>query len=202
MLFFHLFLDHAFIMTLSWNDTCPYREIRFYTNAYLRIDCYHHSVYSGARNVFLCYFEYVCPHRAGWNVCLTTVGFKPATFGLLVQRSCQLSYEAKSVRMNDISKLTLSFDNYMFLYYYVITWTLSQCYLLTCGMYCGVALSVCAHRAGRKNHGRIRTRNHLFASTTLLASYQLSYEVKSVCMNDISKLTSSFDIYNKWFYST
>jgi hypothetical protein len=35
---------------------------------------------------------YVCdvtlsvhPHRASWNVCLTTVGIEPATFGILVQ---------------------------------------------------------------------------------------------------------------------
>ena len=46
---------------------------------------------------------------------LASVGFRRATFGMLMQRSCQLSYEAKSVRMNDISELTSSFDNYMFL---------------------------------------------------------------------------------------
>ena len=50
----------------------------------------------------------VYPHRAGWKVSLTTVGIEPATLGILViPILCQLSYEAKSVRVCGISELSL-----------------------------------------------------------------------------------------------
>ena len=34
---------------------------------------------------FWCYSASVYTHRAGWKICLTLVGFEPATFGTLVQ---------------------------------------------------------------------------------------------------------------------
>jgi hypothetical protein len=46
--------------------------------------------------------EYVCPHRASRNVCLTTVGIEPTNPFLY-----QLSYEIKSVRVDDTSELSL-----------------------------------------------------------------------------------------------
>ena len=39
-------------------------------------------------DIFLWCCSWVCRHRAGWKVCLTTVGIEPATFGLLVQLHC------------------------------------------------------------------------------------------------------------------
>ena len=49
------------------------------------------------------------PHRASWKVnCLETVGIEPATFGILVHAMlCQLSYAVKSVRVDDISELSV-----------------------------------------------------------------------------------------------
>ena len=51
----------------------------------------------------------VYPHRTGWKVkvSLTTVRIKPTTFGILSPMLCQLSYEAKSVRVCGISELSL-----------------------------------------------------------------------------------------------
>ena len=45
--------------------------------------------------------------RASSKVCLTTVGIKPATFVIQVAMLYQLSYGVKSVRVGDISELSL-----------------------------------------------------------------------------------------------
>jgi hypothetical protein len=36
-------------------------------------------------------FVYVHPHRAGWKVCLTTVGIEPAIFGILVHTQSNIT---------------------------------------------------------------------------------------------------------------
>ena len=49
----------------------------------------------------------VYPHRKAWKICLAAVGIEPTTFGILAQLLRQLSYAVRSVRVCDISELSL-----------------------------------------------------------------------------------------------
>ena len=71
------------------NRHFPYREIRFYTNAYVRIVSYNGSMYSDAECILVFGIWYFTGQ--GEKFAMVSVGFKPATFGLLMQRSYQLS---------------------------------------------------------------------------------------------------------------
>ena len=76
--------------------------------------------------MFLMIVLSVHPHRESWKVCLTTVGIEPATFEILVQ--CSVNWGTKSVRVCDISELSLYFLRYT----NVFLWSWYFCVCVRC----------------------------------------------------------------------